>query len=178
MALDAPNARGHCSDAVWERPQGGRGTVLDVSWPLLARLGRLKIGLWAPFGRPRAVPSASGRVPERPWAPKTARDRFFHRFLVDLAWIFIDFRPSFRSMFGRFGRCVFCFCPCFPVFLCFVDLHSLVGRDDALKVKRRKNVQVSRPSCAWPLELVHATFTILSATCEPMLYTFDQATST
>ena len=66
-----------------------------------------------------------------------------------------------------------------PLFLCFVDLRSLAEHDrQTNRNKKKKNAQVSRPSCAWPLELAHTTFTILAATCEPTPYTFDQASPT
>ena len=39
-------------------------SLLDSSWPLLARPERPQIGFGASCGRPKAVPRASGRVPE------------------------------------------------------------------------------------------------------------------
>ena len=96
MVHDAPNGRGHCSEAVQERLRGGPGTLLDVSWPLLARPGRLQIGLWAAFGHPQAVPSAPGRVPKTALSAQDGLRSIFRQFLVDLAKIFVDFRPIFR----------------------------------------------------------------------------------
>ncbi len=50
----------------------------------------------AAFRRPKAVPSASGRVPETAWALETAQDQFFRRFWIGLGWIFVEFWTSFR----------------------------------------------------------------------------------
>ena len=101
MVLDAPNALGHCTGAFRERLRDGPGTLLDVSWPLLARPGRLKIGLWAAFGRPQAVPSAPGRVPKTALSAQDGLRSIFRQFLVDLAKIFVDFRAIFRRFFAR-----------------------------------------------------------------------------
>ena len=98
MVLDAPNAVGHSSGAVRGRLRSGPGTLLDVSWPLLARPGRLKIGLWAAFGRPQTVPSASRRVPETASSAQNRPRAIFQRFFDDLARFFVDF----RSIFDRF----------------------------------------------------------------------------
>ena len=111
MVFDAPNALGRCSGAFRERLEGGPGTLLDVSWPLLARPGRLKISLWATFVRPQGVPSASGRVPETVMSTQSGPTLNFCRFLIDLAKIFIDFSSIFRLQFAHFGRCLSCFCP-------------------------------------------------------------------
>ena len=174
MVLDALNALGHCSGAVRERLRDGPRTLLDVSWPLLARPGRLKIGLWAAFGRPQAVPSASGCVPETALSAQNGPRSTFRRFLVDLARIFEDFRSIFRRFFDRCSVILDAVSSAsvrvVPVFLCFVDLRSLAEHDQQTeRKKRKKNAQISRPCCAWPLELADTTFTILSATCEPTL---------
>ena len=79
-----------------ERLWGAQGTLLDGSWPLLARPGRRKIGFGAAFGCPKAVQSASGRVPEAAWGAQNGPRSIFHRFGVDLGWIFVDFRMIFR----------------------------------------------------------------------------------
>ena len=74
--------------------------LLDGSWPLLARPGRPKIGFGPAFGRPKAVPSASGRVPETALGAQNGPRSIFRRFWVDLGWIivgfgfFVDFRSS------------------------------------------------------------------------------------
>ena len=96
--LDAPNALGHRSGAVRERLRSGPRTLLDVSWPLLARPGSLKIGLWVAFGRPQAVPSASRRVPETALSAQNRPRAIFRRFLDDLARFFVDFRSIFRRI--------------------------------------------------------------------------------
>ena len=66
-----------------ERLRGSPGTLLDGSWPLLARPGCPKIGLEAAFGCPMAVPSASGRVPETASGSQNASRSIFRRFSVD-----------------------------------------------------------------------------------------------
>ena len=72
--------------------------LLDGSWPLLACRGRPKIGFGPAFGRPKAVPSASGRVPETAWALETAQARFF----VDLGSVWGGFFVEFWTIFRRF----------------------------------------------------------------------------
>ena len=79
-----------------ERRRGSLRVLLDSSWLLLARPGRPKIGFGPAFGRPKAVPSASGRVPETAWALEMAQDRFFRRFWIGLGWIFVEFWTIFR----------------------------------------------------------------------------------
>ena len=71
-------------------------TLLDSSWPLLARPGCPKIGSGAAFGRPKAAPSASGRVPETVLGVRDGPRSIFLRFWGDLARIFVNFRTSFR----------------------------------------------------------------------------------
>ena len=142
MVLDAPNALGHCSGAVRERLRGGPGTLLDVSWPLLARPGRLKIGLWAAFGRPQTVPSASGRVPETVLSAQNGPRSIFHKFWFDLARFFVDFGPIFRRFSVRcsdiLGAVSCASVRVVPVFLCFVDLRSLAEHDQQTKRKKKK----------------------------------------
>ena len=50
--------------SVFGRLWGAPATLLDDSWPLLARPEGPRIGLGAASAGPRAVLSASGRVPE------------------------------------------------------------------------------------------------------------------
>ncbi len=78
-----------------ERLWGAPATLLDGSWPLLARPWRPKIGFGPAFGRPRAVPSASGRVPEAALGTQNVPRSIFRRFGVDFGWIFVDFRMFF-----------------------------------------------------------------------------------
>ena len=142
MVLDAPNALGHCSGVVRQRLRGGPGTLLDVCWPLLARPGRLKIGLWATFGRPQAVLSASGRVPKTVLSAQNGPTSIFHRFSVDLARIFVDFRLIFHGCFACsphiLGAVSSASVSVVPVFLCFVDLRSLAEHDRQTKRKKKK----------------------------------------
>ena len=74
---------------------GGPGKLLDIPWPFLARPRRPKIGFGAAFGRPRAVPSASGRVPEAALGTQNVPRSIFRRFGADFGWIFVDFRMIF-----------------------------------------------------------------------------------
>ena len=92
----AKNSFRALSERLLERLWGGPGTLLDDSWPLLARPGRPQIGLGAPFGRPQAVLSASGRVPKTVLSAQNGPTSIFRRFLVDLVRIFADFGPIFR----------------------------------------------------------------------------------
>ena len=94
--LGAPLALERLTGKVLERLRGGPGTLLDGSWPLLARLGRPKIGFGAAFGHPKAIPSASGHVPETALGTQNGPRSIFRRFGFDLGWIFIDFRSIFR----------------------------------------------------------------------------------
>ena len=55
-----------------------------------------QIGLGAAFGRPKAVPSASGRVPETALGAQNGSRPIFRRFWVGLGWIFVEFRTIFR----------------------------------------------------------------------------------
>ena len=84
------------SQKLLERLWGGQGTLLDGSWPLLARPGRPKIGFGAALGRPKTVPSASGCVPEAALGTPNGPRSTFCRFGIDLGWIFVDFRMIFR----------------------------------------------------------------------------------
>ena len=79
-----------------EREKDAPATLLDSSWPLLARPGCPKIGSGAAFGRPKAAPSASGRVPETVLGVRDGPRSIFLRFWGDLARIFVNFRISFR----------------------------------------------------------------------------------
>ena len=65
------------SERLLERLRGGPGALLDGSWALLARPGRPQIGLGASFGCPKAVPSASGRVPETTLGAQTGPRSIF-----------------------------------------------------------------------------------------------------
>ena len=114
--LDAPNALGHCSGAISERPRDGSASLLTVSCSLPARPGRPKIGLGAACGRLRAVPSVSGRVPSASRrVPGTALGTqngpgsIFRRFLVDFPTIVDDLRPILHQIFDSradiFARC-------------------------------------------------------------------------
>ena len=93
--LGAALALGRLTGRILECLRAGPGTLLDGSWPLLARPGRPKIGFGAAFGRPRAVPSASGRVPEAALGTQHVPRSIFRRFGVDFEWIFVDFRMIF-----------------------------------------------------------------------------------
>ena len=79
-----------------ERLWGSPGTLLDSSWPLLARPGRPQIGLGAALGRPKIVLSASRRVTETALGARTGPRSIFRRIFVDLGFIFVDFRAIFR----------------------------------------------------------------------------------
>ena len=94
--LGAPLALERLTGKILERLRGGPGTLLDGSWPLLARLGRPKIGFGAAFGRPKAVPSASGRVPETALGAQNGPRSIFLRFWLNLGWMVVDFRKIFR----------------------------------------------------------------------------------
>ena len=94
--LGAPLALERLTGKILERLRGGPGTLLDGSWPLLARLGRPKIGFGAAFGHPKAIPSASGRIPETALGTQNGPRSIFRRFGVDLGWIFVDFRTIVR----------------------------------------------------------------------------------
>ena len=94
-ALRTPQAFGRLTGRVLERLRGSSGTFSDGSWTLLARPGRPKIGLGAPFGCPKAVPSATGHVSETALVAQDDPRSMFRRFRSDLAWIFVDFRPIF-----------------------------------------------------------------------------------
>ena len=78
-----------------ERLWGAPATLLDGSWPLLARPWRSKISFGAAFRRPRTVPSASGRIPEAALGTQNVPRAILHRFGVDFGWIFVDFRMIF-----------------------------------------------------------------------------------
>ena len=100
MVHDAPNALGHCSGAVRERLRAGPGTLLNASWPLLARPGRPKTALGQHLGVRKTSRAHPDTCPKRPWAPKTAKDRCFIDFgsiLVDFSSIFERFFVDFRS---------------------------------------------------------------------------------
>ena len=92
--LGAPLALERLTGKVLERLRGGPGTLLDGSWPLLARLGRPKIGFGAAFGHPKAIPSASGHVPETALGTQNGPRSIFRRFGVDFHRFFVDFRSS------------------------------------------------------------------------------------
>ena len=62
---------------------------------LLAALdapGEPRDRLWGARGGPKAVPGASARVPETALGAQDGPRSIFHRFWVDLGWIFDDFR--------------------------------------------------------------------------------------
>ena len=71
--------------------------ILGRSWPLLACPGRPQIGLGATLGRPKAVPSASERVPETVLGAQTGPRSIFRRFFVDFDFILVDFPAFFRG---------------------------------------------------------------------------------
>ena len=75
-----------------ERLWGALATLLDSSWPLLVRRGRPKISFGAAFWHPKAVPSASGRVPEAAPGAQNGSRWVFRRSGVDLGWIFVHVR--------------------------------------------------------------------------------------
>ena len=103
-SANASNCVGRCERRLrtfWEWPPelserlwAALGTLLDGFWPFLASRGRPKIGLGAAFGCPKAVPSASGRVPATALGAQNGPRSIFHRFGVHLGWIFVDFRSS------------------------------------------------------------------------------------
>ena len=92
-SANASNCVGRCERrlrASWEWPPkllerlwAALGTLLDGSWPLLARLGRPKIGFGFAFVCPKTVPSASGRVPEAALGAQNGLRSIFRRFWVD-----------------------------------------------------------------------------------------------
>ena len=105
-SANASNCVGRCerrlraswewSQKLLERLWGALGTFLDGSWPLLARPWRPKIAFGVAFGCPKAISSASGRVPETTSAarngPRSIFLRFgmdFHRFSKDFSLIFV-----------------------------------------------------------------------------------------
>ena len=90
-----PGRFGDASGACLGRLEG----ILGRYWPLLGRPGRSQIGLGATLGRPKAIPSASRRVPETAVGAQTGPGLNFRRCLVDLGFIlwtverfFVDFR--------------------------------------------------------------------------------------
>ena len=92
-----------CSTGAWMAHReslrafsGGPGKLLDISWPLLARPGRPKIGFEAAFGRSKTVPSASGRVPETVLGAQNGSTPILRRFWIGLGWIFVEIRTIFR----------------------------------------------------------------------------------
>ena len=103
-SANASNCVGRCERRLrtfWEWPPelserlwAALGTLLDGFWPFLASRGRPKIGLGAAFGCPKAVPSASGRVPATALGAQNGPRSIFHRFGIHLGWIFVDFRSS------------------------------------------------------------------------------------
>ena len=74
--VSVPGRSGGASGAFLGRLEA----ILWRSWPLLARLGRPQISLGTALGRPKAVPSASGRVPEKAWGAQTGPRSLFRRF--------------------------------------------------------------------------------------------------
>ena len=104
QSANASNCVGRCERrlrAFWEWPHelserlwAALGTLLDGFWPLLARQGRPKIGFGVAFRYPKAVPSASGRVPATALGAQNGPRSIFHQFGVHLGWIFVDFRSS------------------------------------------------------------------------------------
>ena len=87
-----PGRFGDASGACLGRLEG----ILGRYWPLLGRPGRSQIGLGATLGRPKAVTSASRRVPETALGAQTGPSSNFRRCLVDLGFIFVDCRTIFR----------------------------------------------------------------------------------
>ena len=69
--------------------------LLEGSWPFLACPERPQIGLGGTFGRPKAAPSVSGRVPETTLGARTGPRSSFCRFFVGFGFIFVDFRTIF-----------------------------------------------------------------------------------
>ena len=63
-----------------ERLWAALGALFDGFWPLLASRGRPKIGFGAAFGCPKAVLSASGRVPATAFGAQIGPRSIFHRF--------------------------------------------------------------------------------------------------
>ena len=92
-----PGCSGDASEAFLGRLEG----ILGRYWPLLGRPRRSQICLGATLGRPKAVPSASGRVPEKAWGAQTGPRSLFRRFWIDLGYIFVDFRMTFLSIFAE-----------------------------------------------------------------------------
>ena len=95
--LGAALALGRLTGRILECLRAGPGTLLDGSWPLLARPGRPKIGFGAAFGCPKAIPSASGRVPETALGAQNGPRSIFRRFGMD----FRQFWNEFSSIFVR-----------------------------------------------------------------------------
>ena len=97
------NALGERSVAPCVRLEANPETLLDASWPLVARPGWPKIGCGANFGRPRTVQSAVRHVPE---TVLSAQNRT-KSIIVDWSSISIDFSSVFLfdvcSIFARSG---------------------------------------------------------------------------
>ena len=94
--LGAALALGRFTGRILECLRAGPGTLLDGSWPLLARPGRPKIGFGAAFGRPKPFRARPDAPPKRRWAPEAAQDRLLVNFWVDLGLIFVIFRAILR----------------------------------------------------------------------------------
>ena len=101
--------------------------------------------------RSDGVPSATPSLQNRSRTLPDAPGPIFSRFSLD---------------FGRF----------------FLDVSSFLARVSLTAIDRqgeiKKNLQVSQPSCVWPLELARMTSAIHPTTGEPRLDPFDQAITT
>ena len=93
--LAASHTLRHRSGQARERLETVPGSLLGVSWPLLASPGRPKIALGSALARPSRVPNAPRRVPETALDAQHRPGAIFRRFFVDLAQFFGDFRPTF-----------------------------------------------------------------------------------
>jgi len=140
--------------SVLERLRDGPGTLLDGPWPLLARLGRPKIGLEAAFGCPKAVPSASGHVPKMAWGSETAQDRFF----VYLGSI----SDGFSSIFERF----------------FVDFLSSRVRKHKSGIPKRSRVILSARLGSCVLQSLRTARTSFEMTSEHCMFSFFRCVPT
>ena len=99
-----------------ERLWGEAGTLLDGSWPLLARPGRPKIGFGTEFGRPKTVLSASGCIPKTALGARNGPRSIFRSIWLSFSWIFVRFFIDFHRigiskrsrmiLTARLGSCI------------------------------------------------------------------------
>ena len=114
------------------------------------------------------------RVPAHPRngfeRPKLPKIEFLSNFYRRIWMIFSRFSIDLSSMLARFSSD-------FRVVFSASSLRVRRPRSTD-KTKETKSAQVSRPSCVLLLELARTTSAIHPTTCEPTLYTFEQAVPT